>query len=39
MNCLSLTDCVSFEVIRQHGIRRAFAFDTHFTEHGFEMIP
>jgi predicted nucleic acid-binding protein len=36
---LSLVDCVSFEVMRQRGIRKAFAFDRHFEEQGFEMIP
>jgi predicted nucleic acid-binding protein len=32
---LSLVDCVSFEVMRRHGIRTAFAFDAHFAERGF----
>lgn len=36
---LSLVDCVSFEVMRQHGIRKAFAFDTHFEEQGFDVVP
>jgi len=36
---LSLVDCVSFEVMRQLGIRTAFAFDPHFEEQGFERIP
>ena len=36
---LSLVDCVSFEVMRQRGIRMAFAFDRHFEEQGFEMLP
>lgn len=36
---LSLVDCVSFEVMRQHGIRRAFAFDPHFEEQGFDVTP
>lgn len=35
---LSLVDCVSFEVMRQRGIRKAFAFDSHFKEQGFEMV-
>lgn len=35
---LSLVDCVSFEVMRQRGIRKAFAFDSHFEEQGFEMV-
>ncbi len=36
---LSLVDCVSFEVMRQRGIRTAFTFDPHFAEQGFECIP
>lgn len=36
---LSLVDCVSFEVMRRHGIRRSFAFDPHFREQGFDCIP
>jgi predicted nucleic acid-binding protein len=32
---LSLVDCVSFEVMRRHGITRAFVFDRHFRERGF----
>jgi uncharacterized protein len=35
---LSLTDCVSFEVMRRLGIRHAFAFDRHFREQGFEDV-
>jgi predicted nucleic acid-binding protein len=34
---LSLVDCASFAVMRQAGIRKAFAFDRHFTEQGFEI--
>ena len=30
---------VSFEVMRQRGIRKVFAFDKHFDEQGFDMIP
>jgi len=33
---LSLVDCVSFTVMRQLQIRRAFAFDTDFVDQGFE---
>jgi predicted nucleic acid-binding protein len=33
---LSLVDCVSFEVMRRTGIDKAFAFDRHFQEYGFE---
>jgi predicted nucleic acid-binding protein len=36
---LSLVDGVSFEVIRQRGIRQVFAFDKHFQEQGFEVVP
>jgi predicted nucleic acid-binding protein len=36
---LSLVDCTSFELLRSLGIRRAFAFDRHFREQGFDCIP
>jgi predicted nucleic acid-binding protein len=36
---LSLVDCVSFEVMRETGIRKAFAFDPYFKEQGFEIVP
>lgn len=36
---LSLVDCVSFQTMRQHGLRIAFSFDSHFREQGFEMRP
>ena len=36
---LSFVDCVSFDIMRQLGIKRAFAFDRHFEEQGFECIP
>ena len=36
---ISLTDWSSFEVIRKLGIHRAFAFDGHFRNRGFEVIP
>ncbi len=36
---LSLVDCVSFEMMRQLGIKVAFAFDPHFAEQGFQCIP
>lgn len=32
---LSLVDCSSFAMMRQRGIRNAFAFDKHFVEEGF----
>jgi predicted nucleic acid-binding protein len=36
---LSLVDCVSFEVMRRTGIRKAFAFDRHFKDYGYEISP
>lgn len=36
---LSLVDCSSFVVMRRRGIRGAFGFDGHFSEHGFQEIP
>ena len=33
---LSLVDCVNFGVMREGGLRKAFAFDPHFVEQGFE---
>jgi uncharacterized protein len=35
---LSLVDCTSFALMRERGIRKAFAFDRHFTDHGFQII-
>lgn len=35
----SLVDHVSFEVMRDRGIRRAFAFDPDFVSAGFETVP
>lgn len=32
---LSLVDCSSFVLMRQHGLDTAFAFDNHFLEQGF----
>lgn len=32
---LSLTDCVSFEIMRRNGCTMAFVFDPHFAEQGF----
>jgi predicted nucleic acid-binding protein len=34
----SLTDCISFEVMRQRGITRALAYDNHFEQAGFEAL-
>lgn len=36
---LSLADAVGFEVMRTEGIARALAYDRHFGDVGFEMIP
>ena len=34
---LSLVDCLSFDVMRQRGLRLVFSFDKHFKEQGFEL--
>jgi uncharacterized protein len=36
---LSLVDCVSFHIMRSHGVRTAFCFDAHFREQGFAVTP
>ena len=36
---LSFVDYSSFDTMRRHGINTAFAFDSHFPEQGFEVIP
>jgi predicted nucleic acid-binding protein len=36
---LSLVDCVSFQTMRQYGVRVAFCFDAHFGEQGFHIKP
>jgi len=35
---LSLVDTISFAVMRRLGIKKAFAFDQHFIEQGFECL-
>jgi len=35
---LSLVDCVSFACMRRQELVRAFHFDRHFTEQGFEAV-
>jgi predicted nucleic acid-binding protein len=35
----SIVDYVSFQVMRDRGIRRAFAFDPDFMNAGFEIVP
>ncbi len=36
---LSLVDCISFDCMRELGISRAFTFDHHFREQGFDILP
>lgn len=36
---VSLTDWVSFELMREDGIDTAFALDAHFKEQGFALLP
>ena len=35
----SLTDCVSFVVMKRRRIKKTLAFDKHFTQAGFERLP
>jgi uncharacterized protein len=35
----SLTDCISFVVMQQRGLRPALTFDHYFTQAGFEVMP
>ena len=35
----SLTDCISFVVMKDRGISRALAFDKHFFQAGFTKLP
>lgn len=36
---LSLVDCVSFQIMRRQATDTAFAFDPHFSQYGFHLIP
>ena len=36
---LSLVDCASFAAMRHASIRQAAAFDEHFADQGFDLIP
>jgi predicted nucleic acid-binding protein len=36
---VSLVDFSSFQVMRRTSLRRAFTFDAHFSEQGFEVLP
>jgi uncharacterized protein len=38
LRALSLVDCSSFETMRRLGIEKAFAFDNHFRQQGFELV-
>mgnify|MGYP001809844345 CR=1 FL=1 len=35
----SLVDCTGFEVMRSGSLTRAFTFDRHFADQGFELLP
>ncbi|MGH9661776.1 MAG: type II toxin-antitoxin system VapC family toxin [Bryobacteraceae bacterium] len=35
---LSLVDCISFQTMREGGVRSAFCFDRHFYEQGFDVL-
>ena len=35
---VSLTDWCGFDIMRERAIKRAFAFDRHFEQQGFELI-
>jgi len=35
----SLTDCISFVIMKKLGIETAFAFDQHFVQAGFQKLP
>lgn len=36
---LSLVDCTSFEIMDEHGVREAFAFDSDFAAEGYRVVP
>ncbi len=36
---VSYTDCISFVLMKRQGLRRAFTFDRHFADAGFEIWP
>ena len=35
---LSFTDCTSFALMKKLGLQKAFAFDDHFRQIGFELF-
>lgn len=39
MTTFVVIDRVSFEIMRRSGIGRAFCFDLHFAQEGFEVVP
>ncbi|MDY0028003.1 MAG: PIN domain-containing protein [Candidatus Humimicrobiaceae bacterium] len=36
---MSFVDCTSFELMRLLGLEEVFAFDRHFKEQGFKLLP
>ena len=36
---ISFTDCVSFVLMRRNRLERAFTFDRHFADAGFDLMP
>jgi predicted nucleic acid-binding protein len=36
---VSFTDCISFVLMRRNRLERAFTFDRHFGNAGFEIVP
>ncbi len=36
---ISLVDNASFDTMRRHNVETVFAFDSHFPDQGFEVIP
>jgi len=36
---MSFTDCTSFTLMRRMELKKAFTFDRHFQEEGFETLP
>ena len=35
----SFTDCTSFVLMKRLGLTKVFAFDLHFTQAGFQLVP
>ena len=36
---ITFTDCISFVLMKQEGIKRAFSFDFHFRLAGYDVVP